>query len=133
MVRSRDGNGVGGAAVGNAGQELIDSRSSLILSGKGKSEDGVAPLVLDYQGVSHAGKGLVLEVGKVEVQRLAEEGQGRSDEVGTAACGTVTELGARARATGKGPVESGQLHSLLLKDPVGVAIVEVAEVDVSAM
>ena len=130
---SRDGHRVGRAAVSYAGQELIDGIGSLILSGKGKSEDGVAPLVLDHQGVAHAGKGLVLEVGKVEVQRLAEEGQWRRDEVRTAACGTVTELGARASATGKGPVESGQLHSLLLKYPVGVAIVEVAEVDVGAM
>ena len=119
--------------VGDAGQELIDSRSCLILSGKRKSEDGVAPLVLDNQGVSLAGDGLVLEVGKVEVQRLAEERQGRRDEVRAAARGTVTELGARASATGQGPVESGQLHSLLLKHTVGVAIVEVAEVDVGAM
>ena len=130
---SRDGRRVGRATVSYAGQELVDGSGSLILSGKGKSEDGVAPLILDYQGVTHAGERLVLEVGEVEMKGFAEERKRRRDEIGATACGAVTEFGTRTRATGKGPVETGQLHPLLLKDSVGITIVEVTKVDVCTM
>ena len=114
VMRGRDGDGDGGTSVCNAGQELVDGSGGVILLGERKGEDGVAPFVFDDKRVAHAREGLVLEVGEVKVQRFAEERKWSGDEVGAGARGTMAQFGPCTSATGKGPVESRQLNTLLL-------------------